>query len=152
MFSKYKKSPAPATPEQQADTKPVVDLPVPKPNGAVTRKAAPSAGAPAQVTPMDKERKRKEREKEELRKYGSDKIVADLLPAVDNLERALEHAVTAVPSAVALLSTPRTDTTEDQRALAEEILADTRARAVEANGFSQRTCRLWLATARTWEA
>ncbi len=51
-------------------------------------------------------------------------------------ERALEHAVTAVPSAVALLSTPRTDTTEDQRALAEEILADTRAPAVEANGFS----------------
>lgn len=41
---------------------------------------------------MDNFRKRKEREKEELRKYGSDKIVADLLPAVDNLERALEHA------------------------------------------------------------
>lgn len=41
---------------------------------------------------MDNFRKRKEREKEELRKYGSDKIIADLLPAVDNLERALEHA------------------------------------------------------------
>lgn len=41
---------------------------------------------------MDNFRKRKEREKEELRKYGSDKIVSDLLPAVDNLERALEHA------------------------------------------------------------
>ena len=37
-------------------------------------------------------RKRKEREKEEVRKYGSDRLVLDLLPAVDNLERALEHA------------------------------------------------------------
>jgi len=51
-------------------------------------------------------------------------------------ERALEHPVTAVPSAVALLSSPLTDTTEDQRALAEEILADARAPAVEANGFA----------------
>ena len=41
---------------------------------------------------MDNFRKRKEREKDELRKYGSDKLVVDLLPAVDNLERALEHA------------------------------------------------------------
>ena len=37
-------------------------------------------------------RKRKEREKEEMRRYGVDKIVLDLLPAVDNMERALEHA------------------------------------------------------------
>lgn len=37
-------------------------------------------------------RKRKEREKEGLRKYGAERVVADLLPAIDNLERALEHA------------------------------------------------------------
>lgn len=37
-------------------------------------------------------RKRKEREKDELRKYGSDRLVLEILPAVDNLERALEHA------------------------------------------------------------
>ena len=37
-------------------------------------------------------RKRKEREKEELRRYGSDRLVLEILPAVDNLERALEHA------------------------------------------------------------
>lgn len=37
-------------------------------------------------------RKRKEREKEELRKYGSDRLVLEVLPAVDNLERALEHS------------------------------------------------------------
>ena len=37
-------------------------------------------------------RRRAEREKEELRKYGSDKVVSELLPAVDNMERALQHA------------------------------------------------------------
>lgn len=37
-------------------------------------------------------RKRKEREKEGLRKYGAERVVADLLPAIDNMERALEHA------------------------------------------------------------
>lgn len=41
---------------------------------------------------MENFRKRKEREQEETRKYGSDKLVSDLLPAVDNLERALDHA------------------------------------------------------------
>lgn len=37
-------------------------------------------------------RKRAKREKEEQRKYGNDKIATELLPAVDNLERALAHA------------------------------------------------------------
>lgn len=37
-------------------------------------------------------RRRSEREKQELRKYGSDKVVSELLPAVDNMERALQHA------------------------------------------------------------
>lgn len=41
---------------------------------------------------LENVRRRKEREKEELRKYGADKVVLELLPAVDNLERALEHA------------------------------------------------------------
>lgn len=41
---------------------------------------------------MENFRKRKDRERDELRKYGSDKVVGDLLPAIDNLERALEHA------------------------------------------------------------
>lgn len=44
------------------------------------------------VADRDNYRKRAEREKEDLRKYGGDRIVQDLLPAVDNLERALEHA------------------------------------------------------------
>ena len=37
-------------------------------------------------------RKRSKREQEELRKYGIDKLCLELLPAVDNLERALAHA------------------------------------------------------------
>ena len=41
---------------------------------------------------MENFRKRKERERDELRKYGADKLIMDLLPAIDNLERALEHA------------------------------------------------------------
>lgn len=37
-------------------------------------------------------RKRTSREKEEMRKYGIDKVVLELLPVLDNLERALEHS------------------------------------------------------------
>ena len=41
---------------------------------------------------LENVRKRKEREKDELRKYGANSVVLELLPAVDNLERALDHA------------------------------------------------------------
>ena len=37
-------------------------------------------------------RKRAAREREDMRKYGIDRVVLELLPAIDNLERALEHA------------------------------------------------------------
>lgn len=37
-------------------------------------------------------RKRAAREREDLRKYGIDRVVQELLPALDNLERALDHA------------------------------------------------------------
>lgn len=37
-------------------------------------------------------RKRTMREKEELIKYGHESLVREILPAVDNLERALDHA------------------------------------------------------------
>lgn len=37
-------------------------------------------------------RKRTAREKEDMRKYGIDRVVLELLPVIDNLERALEHA------------------------------------------------------------
>ena len=51
-------------------------------------------------------------------------------------ERALEHPAAAVPSAVALLSTPRALTTEEQRAAAEEMLADSWSSSAEVNGFA----------------
>jgi molecular chaperone GrpE len=37
-------------------------------------------------------RKRAAREREDMRKYGIDKVVLELLPVLDNLERALQHA------------------------------------------------------------
>ncbi len=41
---------------------------------------------------LDNFRKRAAREREDLRKYGIDRVVQELLPALDNLERALDHA------------------------------------------------------------
>ncbi len=37
-------------------------------------------------------RRRSQREKDDLRKYGIDRVVTELLPSVDNLDRALSHA------------------------------------------------------------
>ena len=37
-------------------------------------------------------RKRFQKEKEELFKYGNENLIHEILPSVDNLERALEHA------------------------------------------------------------
>ncbi|WP_300062408.1 CpaF family protein [uncultured Roseobacter sp.] len=84
MFSKYKK-PSAQRPAETKDAAPVTEIATAKPAAAptVTRKAAPSA--PAQATPMDKERKRKERMGE---------IKLDLHRVLlDNLNlSALEHA------------------------------------------------------------
>lgn len=41
---------------------------------------------------LDNFRRRAKREKEELKKYGIDDFVLELIPALDNMERALEHA------------------------------------------------------------
>ena len=41
---------------------------------------------------LENYRKRVQKEKEELIKYGHESLVLEILPAVDNLERALEHA------------------------------------------------------------
>lgn len=40
-------------------------------------------------------KRRAAKEKEEVQKYGSERLLKDLLPVYDNLERALEHARTA---------------------------------------------------------
>ena len=42
---------------------------------------------------MENLRKRSQREKEDLAKFGNETILREILPVVDNLERALEHAV-----------------------------------------------------------
>jgi tetratricopeptide (TPR) repeat protein len=54
--------------------------------------------------------------------------------ASDAYERALEHPVTALCAAVALLSSPTSLTTGDQRSAAEEVLADALP-SEQANGF-----------------
>ena len=41
---------------------------------------------------LENYRKRVNREKEELLKYGNKSLIEEILPIVDNLERALEHA------------------------------------------------------------
>ncbi len=41
---------------------------------------------------MENFRKRVNREKEELLKYGNKSLIEEILPIVDNLERALDHA------------------------------------------------------------
>ena len=41
---------------------------------------------------MENYRKRVNREKEELLKYGNKSLIEEILPIVDNLERALEHS------------------------------------------------------------
>ncbi|MCI0669368.1 MAG: nucleotide exchange factor GrpE [Myxococcaceae bacterium] len=40
---------------------------------------------------LDNYRKRATREKEETQKYGIERVLKDLLPVIDNLDRALEH-------------------------------------------------------------
>lgn len=42
---------------------------------------------------MENLRKRSQREKEDLAKFGNENILREILPVIDNLERAVEHAV-----------------------------------------------------------
>jgi molecular chaperone GrpE len=44
------------------------------------------------VADLDNYKKRALKEKDEVQKYGIEKVLKDLLPVVDNLDRALEHA------------------------------------------------------------
>lgn len=41
---------------------------------------------------MDNLRKRTQREKEDIAKFGNENILREILPVIDNLERAIEHA------------------------------------------------------------
>lgn len=44
------------------------------------------------VADLDNFKKRAQKEKEEIQKFGSEKLLRDFLPVIDNLDRALEHA------------------------------------------------------------
>ncbi len=60
------------------------------------------------VADLDNHRKRVQREREEQAKFGQEKLLKDLLPVVDNFDRALEHArsatdLEAVKSGVAMM-------------------------------------------------
>jgi molecular chaperone GrpE len=46
------------------------------------------------VADLDNYKKRAAREREETEKFGTTKLLKDLLPVLDNLDRALEHAAT----------------------------------------------------------
>lgn len=40
---------------------------------------------------LENYRRRTQKEKEEILKYGNESLIAEILPAVDNMERALDH-------------------------------------------------------------
>jgi molecular chaperone GrpE len=47
------------------------------------------------VADLENFKKRAQKEKEEVQKFGSEKLLKDMLPVFDNFDRALEHATTA---------------------------------------------------------
>ena len=49
---------------------------------------------------LENYRKRVQKEKEEILKYGNESFILEILPALDNLERAISHADDEAPSAV----------------------------------------------------
>jgi len=49
---------------------------------------------------LENYRKRVQKEKEELLKYGNESLILEILPAIDNMERALEHACDESMSAI----------------------------------------------------
>ncbi len=52
---------------------------------------------------MENLRKRTQREKEELSKFANENIIKEILPVIDNLERAVEHATASESSDSGLL-------------------------------------------------
>ena len=49
---------------------------------------------------LENYRKRVQKEKEELLKYGNESLILEILPAIDNMERALDHACEESMSAI----------------------------------------------------
>jgi len=94
-------SPAPAA-EVQATVEPLAgDERVQELEAALAAKEAEAAGNwdkfLRERADLENYRKRVQREKEELIKYGHESLVQEILPAIDNLERALAHADVSDP-------------------------------------------------------
>jgi molecular chaperone GrpE len=49
---------------------------------------------------LENYRKRVQKEKEEILRYGNESLISEVLPSLDNLERAIDHASDAESSAV----------------------------------------------------
>jgi molecular chaperone GrpE len=49
---------------------------------------------------LENYRKRVQKEKEEILKYGNESLIMEILPVIDNMERALSHASEESPEAV----------------------------------------------------
>ncbi|MFK5927041.1 MAG: nucleotide exchange factor GrpE [Desulfuromusa sp.] len=85
--------------ETPADTEPVVEIvedEIDKLRNDLTQALSDAEEHQEQylrtLADMDNLRKRTQRDKEELAKFANESILREILPVVDNLERAVEHA------------------------------------------------------------
>jgi molecular chaperone GrpE len=82
------------------------------------------------VADLENYRKRAEKEKEQMRKFGAEKILADFLPVLDNLDRALDHTNSSADFASLMQGVSMT------RKLFEDTLAKHGVRLIPAVGHA----------------
>ena len=82
------------------------------------------------VADLENYRKRAEKEKEQMRKFGAEKILADFLPVLDNLDRALDHSNSSADFASLMQGVSMT------RKLFEDTLAKHGVRLIPAVGHA----------------
>jgi molecular chaperone GrpE len=82
------------------------------------------------VADLENYRKRAQREKEQMQKFGTEKILADLLPVLDNLERGLEHSNSSADFTSLMRGVSMT------RKLFEDTLAKYGVRPISASGHA----------------
>ena len=88
-----------------ADAEPKVEVEFPGAAASAEAVANPTAAPPAEdreaalreqllrlAADFDNFQKRARREKDEVRRFGTDRVLTDVLPVIDNLERALAHS------------------------------------------------------------
>jgi molecular chaperone GrpE len=116
---------------ENKDTQPTpsepVEAPAPTPSPAQDDLAAAKAEAAANwdkflraAADLDNYRKRVARERDELIRSTRESVISTLLPALDNLERALDHSEDGTPLHEGLLQVQK----QFQRALAEFGLSE----------------------------